>query len=169
LLENLLEWSRSQTGNIEFKAEEFDLATVLKENEDLLKTQAQNKKLSLVNNNGVEVKVNAHKHSVNTVIRNLLSNAIKFTPEGGTITLSTQKSENEIKVSVSDTGVGMSEKVIQKLFRIDAKHSTIGTADEKGTGLGLILCKEFIEKNGGQIGVESEVGKGSVFYFTLPC
>jgi signal transduction histidine kinase len=169
LLENLLEWSRSQTGNIEFKAEEFDLAAVLKENEELLKTQAQNKKLSLVNNNGVEVKVNAHKHSVNTVIRNLLSNAIKFTPEGGTITLSAQKNENEIKVSISDTGVGMSEKVMQKLFRIDAKHSTIGTADEKGTGLGLILCKEFIEKNGGQIGAESEVGKGSVFYFTLPC
>jgi signal transduction histidine kinase len=168
LLENLLEWSRSQTGNIEFKPEEFDVSILLKENEDLLKTQAQNKKINLVNNAVAELKIASHRHSINTVVRNFLSNAIKFTPEGGTITLKAEKQEKGIKISVSDTGVGMSEKVIQKLFRIDSKHSTIGTADEKGTGLGLILCKEFIEKNGGQIGVESEVGKGSVFYFVLP-
>ncbi len=102
------------------------------------------------------------------MIRNLISNAIKFTPESGSVTLSAQVARQQVKVSITDTGVGMSPEVVSKLFRIDTKHSTKGTADEKGTGLGLILCKEFIEKNGGRIGVESEPGKGSVFFFTLP-
>jgi len=168
LLENLLEWSRSQTGNIEFKPEAFDLAVLLKESEDLLNTQAQNKKITIVNESKASLPVKLHKHSINTVVRNLLSNAIKFTPEGGTITLNAQQNKNEVMVSIADTGVGMSPEVIKKLFRLGTKHSTKGTADEKGTGLGLILCKEFIEKNGGQIGVTSEVGKGSVFFFTLP-
>lgn len=168
LLENLLEWSRSQTGNIEFKPEPFDLATVLEENKALLQTQAQNKKIVLQNTNQSSIPVRAHKHSVNTVIRNLVSNAIKFTPEGGAVTLRAQLGKDQVKVSVTDTGVGMSPEIVSKLFRIDTKHSTKGTADEKGTGLGLILCKEFIEKNGGRIGVESTPGKGSVFFFTLP-
>lgn len=168
LLENLLEWSRSQTGNIEFKPEVFDLATVLEMNKDLLNTQASNKKITLDNTCRVEVNVNAHRHSINTVIRNLISNAIKFTPEGGTVTLSAQRGNDEVMVSVSDSGVGMTPEVIGKLFRIDTKLSTKGTADEKGTGLGLILCKEFIEKNGGHLGVKSEPEKGSVFYFTIP-
>lgn len=168
LLENLLEWSRSQTGNIEFKPEAFDLHELLQQNTELLKTQAQNKNIALsdVSRSGIEILT--HKHSINTVIRNLISNAIKFTPEGGAVTVNAQLAQDEVMVSVSDTGVGMSEEVIAKLFRIDAKHSTKGTADEKGTGLGLILCKEFVEKNGGRIGVQSEVGQGSVFYFTLP-
>jgi signal transduction histidine kinase len=110
----------------------------------------------------------AHKNSVTTVIRNLISNAIKFTPKGGTITLSATKSNEEALISIADTGVGMSKEVIDRIFRIDAKHSTKGTADEKGTGLGLVLCKDFVEKNNGSIGVQSEEGKGSTFYFTLP-
>ncbi len=168
LLENLLEWSRSQTGNIEFKAESFDLATVLKESEELLSTQAQNKKIKLVNEGKTTIPVKLHKHSINTVVRNLLSNAIKFTPEGGTVIINAQQNQKEVMISISDTGVGMGPEVIKKLFKVGTKHSTKGTAEEKGTGLGLILCKEFIEKNGGQIGVNSEEGKGSVFYFTLP-
>jgi signal transduction histidine kinase len=168
LLENLLEWSRSQTGNIEFKPEPFDLHTLLDQNVELLKTQAQNKNIVLSDVSRAGIEIRAHKHSINTVIRNLVSNAIKFTPEGGAVTVNAQLGQDEVMVSVSDTGVGMSEDVIAKLFRIDAKHSTKGTADEKGTGLGLILCKEFVEKNGGRIGVQSEVGQGSVFYFTLP-
>lgn len=168
LLENLLEWSRSQTGNIEFKPESFDLGTVMEENRALLQNQAQNKKITLQNTNQASIPVSAHKQSINTVIRNLVSNAIKFTPEGGTVTLRAQVAQRQVKVSITDTGVGMSPEIVSKLFRIDTKHSTKGTADEKGTGLGLILCKEFIEKNGGRIGVESEPGKGSVFYFTLP-
>lgn len=168
LLENLLEWSRSQTGNIEFKPERFDLSAVLQQNKELLQAQAQNKKITLESDYADTLTVNAHKHSVNTVVRNLVSNAIKFTPEGGTITLGMKQSANQVIVSIKDNGVGMPPEVIQKLFRIDTKHTTKGTADEKGTGLGLILCKEFIEKNGGKIWVESEVGKGSVFSFTLP-
>jgi signal transduction histidine kinase len=168
LLENLLEWSRSQTGNIDFKQETVDLNALLHQNRNLLNTQASNKGISIIYDNNDPVPVQAHKHSVNTVIRNLISNAIKFTPEGGTITLKTEQREGKIKISVQDTGVGMEPAIIQKLFRIDTKYSTTGTAHEKGTGLGLILCKDFIEKNGGTIGVESEPGKGSIFFFYLP-
>jgi len=168
LLENLLEWSRSQTGNIEFKPEPFDLASVLETNKELLKVQAQNKKISIDNACKAEVIVHAHRHSINTVIRNLISNAIKFTPEGGAIIINAQQAQDEVMVSVADNGVGMTPEVIGKLFRIDTKLTTKGTADEKGTGLGLILCKEFIEKNGGRIGVDSKPGEGTVFYFTLP-
>lgn len=168
LLENLLEWSRSQTGNIEFKAEAFDIAALLKQNQELLLQQAQNKKISIVVQGVTDAVVNAHRNSVNTVVRNLLSNAIKFTPPEGHITLKASTAEKKVIVSVTDTGVGMSQEVMDKLFRIDTKHTTKGTADEKGTGLGLILCKEFIEKNGGRIWVESVVGKGSSFNFELP-
>ncbi|HEY5823502.1 MAG TPA: tetratricopeptide repeat-containing sensor histidine kinase [Cyclobacteriaceae bacterium] len=168
LLENLLEWSRAQTGSIEFKPEPFDLNVLLEENKELLKAQAQNKKISIVHSDQIPLPVKAHRHSINTVVRNLVANAIKFTPEGGTVTVNAQPGKGEILVSITDTGVGIPASVIEKLFRIDTKHSTKGTADEKGTGLGLILCKEFIEKNGGTIGVQSVEGKGSVFYFTLP-
>ncbi len=168
LLENLLEWSRSQTGNIEFKPVAFDLAAVLQQNKELLNTQAQNKNITILSETTDEVIVHAHQQSVNTVVRNLISNAIKFTPESGVIALTLQRANNEVQVSISDTGVGMSKEVIDKLFKIETKHSTQGTANEKGTGLGLILCKEFIEKNGGRIWVKSEIGKGSVFSFTLP-
>ncbi|HEX6891048.1 MAG TPA: HAMP domain-containing sensor histidine kinase, partial [Chryseolinea sp.] len=167
LLENLLEWSRSQTGNIEFVPESFDLAVVMEENKELLKAQAQNKNITLVNESTEKVLINAHKNSVNTVVRNLISNAIKFTPEGGKITLKTFRQNGVVVASITDTGVGMSQNVIDRLFRIDSKHSTKGTANEKGTGLGLILCKEFVEKNGGKIWVSSIEGEGSVFSFSL--
>lgn len=168
LLENLLEWSRSQTGNIEFTPEPFDLSLLLEENKELLKAQAQNKKITLAYENGTPQMVSAHKNSVNTVVRNLISNAIKFTPEDGTVAMELTKLDTDVVVSVTDTGVGMPPEVIRKLFRIDSKHSTKGTANEKGTGLGLILCKEFIEKNGGRIWVKSKEGQGSAFYFSLP-
>jgi len=168
LLENLLEWSRSQTGSIDFKGEEFDLAIVLKENEELLKGQAQNKKITIVNKNNFSLPVILHRHSINTVVRNLLSNAIKFTNEGGTITLGTEEKGNQFIVSVTDTGVGMSPEAMEKIFSLGTKHSTLGTAKEKGTGLGLLLCKEFVEKNGGTIHLESQQGVGSKFYFTVP-
>ncbi len=167
LLENLLEWSQSQSGNIDFKKEVFDITLTLTENVELLMGQAQNKKISIVNESKSNLMVNAHRHSINTVVRNLLSNAIKFTPENGIITLNVKQGEQLI-VSVTDTGVGMSAVTIQKLFRLGTKHSTLGTSKEKGTGLGLILCKDFVEKNGGTINVESQEGRGSRFYFTVP-
>ena len=124
--------------------------------------------LNIVNENAEELVVQAHKNSVSTVVRNLISNAIKFTPEDGMITLNLRRNGADALFSVTDTGVGMSEDVVNKLFGLDAKLSTKGTANEKGTGLGLILCKEFIEKNGGRIWVKSKEGEGSVFYFLLP-
>jgi signal transduction histidine kinase len=167
LLENLLEWSRSQTGNIDFKREEFDLAELIHRTVDLLSMQAKNKEITLHVSLPEKLKVCSHRHSVNTVVRNLISNALKFTRAGGSVSISTKTEGESVTVSVSDTGVGMPPEILSKLFRIDTKHSTKGTADEKGTGLGLILCKDFVEKNDGKIWVESEVGKGSVFHFTL--
>lgn len=168
LLENLLEWSRSQTGNIEFKAELFDLAETIEKNVGLLSQQAENKKISIQVTCKEPVAVKAHENSVSTVIRNLLSNAIKFTPTGGKIKMGISEKEGYWVVNIADSGVGMPDSVVDKIFRIDTKHSTQGTAKEKGTGLGLILCKEFVEKNGGEITVKSKEGKGSLFSFTLP-
>lgn len=168
LLENLLEWSRSQTGNIEFSPTPFDMTQVLSETSALLATQAAVKNIHLTQKNSTPVLVNAHRNSITTVIRNLLSNAIKFTPEGGSVILEMKVEPKKVVISITDTGVGMSKNVLDKIFRIDTKHSTKGTADEKGTGLGLILCKDFVEKNGGTIGVTSEENKGSTFYFSVP-
>lgn len=168
LLENLLEWSRSQTGNIDFTSEVFDLAEILKTNKNLLESQARNKQIQILIEQEIECPVRLHKQSINTVVRNLISNAIKFTNEGGTIRLSLQRTNGFLSVSVADDGVGMGKEVVNRLFRIDHKHSSQGTANEKGTGLGLILCREFIEKNGGKIHVQSEPGKGSVFTCSFP-
>lgn len=168
LLENLLEWSRSQTGAIDFKPETFDIARSLEQNGELLKDQSSGKNITIVNKCKPGLLVKAHHNSVDSVIRNLISNAIKFTSEGGKITLDAKTAGNSVRVTVSDTGIGISRDVIQKLFKIGVKHSTPGTAKEKGSGLGLVLCKDFVEKNGGTIGVESKEGEGSAFYFTLP-
>lgn len=168
LLENLLQWSRSQTGNIEFTAEEINLTEILNENKKLLEQQAENKKISIEVKNTKPVNAKAHPNSISTVIRNLLSNAIKFTEEGGQIKMGVIEENNRFVVKIADNGVGMPKEVANKIFRIDTKHSTQGTAAEKGTGLGLILCKEFIEKNGGEIWVKSEEGKGTIFSFSLP-
>jgi signal transduction histidine kinase len=168
LLDNLLEWARSQTGNINFKPEQFDLVTILEENKELLKVQATTKEIVLLQNRTAPLLVSTHKHSITTVVRNLVANSIKFTPAGGQIKIDAIEREKEVVISIADTGVGMSEQTIQKLFRIDSKVSTLGTANEKGTGLGLVLCKDFVEKNGGKLWVESKEGQGSTFYFSIP-
>lgn len=168
LLENLLEWSRSQTGNIDFSPEEFDLAEILDTNKTLLQSQAADKQLEIITGHSGPFTVRLHKQSVNTVIRNLISNAIKFSNPGGTIRVGISRDNARLNVFIADTGVGMTREVIDKIFRLDSKHSTRGTANEKGTGLGLILCREFIEKNGGTIRVESTPGKGSVFTCSFP-
>lgn len=167
LLNNLLEWARSQTGNIDFKPESFDIIEVLNQNKELLQTQAAAKEITILHEHVSPMLINANQQSITTVVRNLISNAIKFTPAHGVIKLSAEEKGDEVIVSIADTGVGMSKVVMEKLFRLDAKHTTPGTANEKGTGLGLILCKDFVEKNGGRLWVESEEGKGSVFYFAL--
>lgn len=168
LLENLLEWSRTQTGDIDFTGEIFDLTELLQHNKDLLDSQARAKKITIKIDETRALPVKLHKQSINTVVRNLISNAIKFTPENGLIRVGVEIAKGRLQIFVEDNGVGMSKEVQEKLFRLDNKHSTKGTANEKGTGLGLILCREFVAKNGGSIHILSTPGKGSVFNLSFP-
>lgn len=166
LLNNLLEWSRAQTGRIELKPEIIDLNKIVNDNISLLKSQADNKGISLIseiNNN----KIFCDENMITTVIRNLISNAIKFTNNKGEVKVVAKNTQSFTEVCISDNGVGIDEFSLKKLFKISEQVITNGTAKEEGTGLGLLLCKEFIEKNGGKIWVESEVGKGSQFKFTV--
>jgi signal transduction histidine kinase len=165
---NLLEWSFSQTNTIKYIAEVFDMGQALHESEELFRDLAQVKKITIVDEYKTGLWVWAHPHSIKTVIRNLLSNAIKFTREGGQVTLHAAPVEGFIKIAVIDNGVGIWDAMLENLFKIGDKRSTPGTANEKGSGLGLLLCKEFVEKNGGTITVETAVGKGSTFFFTVP-
>jgi len=168
LLKNLLEWSRSQTGRMQFNPQAFPLKTLIEHNIDLLSSTAWNKSIDITTDVTETLVVTADKNMLDTVIRNLLSNAVKFTPAAGKINIAAQVLENEIKITIADNGIGIKAEDIDKLFRIDINHTTIGTRAEKGTGLGLILCKEFVEKNGGRIWVESEVDQGSQFFIVLP-
>ncbi len=169
LLTNLLDWARSQTGRLEFSPEYFELAKLTEEICTQLNDSADQKSIKLLKDIPNKIPLFADKNMISTVIRNLISNAIKFTGEGGEIIISAKKDTDEILFSVKDNGLGIAPNRIKKLFRIDTNESTYGTNNEKGTGLGLILCKEFVEKHGGSIWVESELGKGSEFFFTLPC
>jgi two-component system, sensor histidine kinase and response regulator len=168
LLMNLMEWAQSQTGRMDFKPEQYELASIINEvtilSDDYAKQKSINIKRILPN----DVSVYADKSMINTVFRNLISNAIKFTLPGGEITISAEVKQREIVFMVRDTGIGMSKERIETLFLIDQSYSTPGTNKEMGTGLGLILCREFVKKHGGNIWVESEEGKGSAFYFSLP-
>ena len=169
LLSNLMTWSQSQSGRMEFNPVYFDLSDLLKEVIQLLNGVAEQKSIVIKNTISTEKKVFADKEMINTVIRNLISNALKYTDTNGIITISVEENEtNKLTVEVCDQGVGISAERLEKLFDIKENLSTPGTQNEKGTGLGLILCKEFILKNLGKIWVESTVGVGSTFSFTLP-
>ena len=168
LLLNLLQWSRSQTGRIEFNPTELQIDNVILENIELMMATAERKKIKIIYEIIKPKVVYADKDMLNTIIRNLISNSIKFTKQGGTITLETYDAEDFVEVSIKDTGIGMTKESLKRLFRLDTSHTTPGTEKESGTGLGLILCKEFVEKNGGTISVKSDLGKGSTFIFSLP-
>ena len=168
LLENLLEWSRSQTGRIQVTPEKFNLYKIVNENISLLESQATKKQINLRNILSETLEAFADENMINTVIRNLISNAIKYTPIEGSIQIESKTKENAVILTITDSGVGISEENIPKLFRLDQNYSTNGTANETGTGLGLILCAEFIAKNKGKIWVESELNKGSSFSIQLP-
>jgi signal transduction histidine kinase len=167
LLRNLLEWSRSQTGRIQITPATLKLKAVVDQNITLLDNNAKAKNIHLSSSIG-DTSVVADENMLDTVIRNLLVNALKFTPVNGSVTISAQRQNNWVEISISDTGVGIKPEDIDKLFQIDVCHTTRGTAQEEGTGLGLLLCKEFVEKNGGTLGVESKLGSGSRFYLNLP-
>jgi PAS domain S-box-containing protein len=168
LLQNLLDWSRTQTGKIEFNPEVIDLSLITSENIAMLKSAADNKEIGLHSDVPFNTLVFADENMIKTVVRNLLSNAIKFTTRGGAIYIKAKEQKGYVEVSVADTGIGISPENQKKLFSIDEQLKTPGTENEKGTGLGLILCKEFIEKNKGCLSLESVPGQGSVFRFTLP-
>jgi len=168
LLINLLEWSQSQTGRIEYHPKKSDVYSVVKNVISLLKPSADEKQVKLVSNIDENVVAYFDENMIRTVLRNLINNAIKFSSPGGEIRIGGLSSDNTIELSVIDNGVGINKTDAEKLFKIDVKHSTNGTSGEKGTGLGLILCKEFVEMHGGRIWVESELKKGTNFKFTLP-
>lgn len=167
LLTNLMEWSRSQTGRMGFNPRHFDLREFLRDIIPMYDDIAGQKSIIIQKDLPPKVSVYADQAMISTVFRNLISNAIKFTRPGGKITISVIQNTTGIVVSVQDTGIGIPEIMIGKLFQIDQFYTTPGTNREQGTGLGLILCKEFVEKHGEKIWVESEQGKGSVFFFTL--
>ncbi len=168
LLENLLEWARAQTGKIEFLPSKFKINGLVHETFSVVSSSAENKHIHLKVTGNEEIVAFADRNMIYTIMRNLVTNAIKFTPENGNITLSIIENQDDIQFSVADTGLGISEENIGKLFRIDKTFSKLGTAQEKGTGLGLILCKEFVDKHGGTISVESKLNVGSIFTVTLP-
>jgi len=168
LLQNLLDWSSSQTGRLHYHPKMIDLGEAVNEIIGLLHSQATNKKVALYTGIGPGIKVYADLDMVHSILRNLIGNAIKFTNMGGKIWLIARQKDNEMEVVVNDTGIGISQENIKKLFRLDEKFKTPGTQSEKGTGLGLLLCKEFVEKNHGRIWVESTPGFGSTFGFSLP-
>jgi len=167
LLTNLFDWSRTQTGKINFKPTLFNIKANVHITLELLQHVAKNKEIQIKQD--IEaIEVFADKNMIATIVRNLVSNSIKFTPNGGIIEVFSEKYENQLEISVQDNGVGMDAKQMQSLFKIDKANSTLGTAQEHGTGLGLILCKEFIKMNKGKISVQSEKGVGSTFTFTVP-
>ncbi|PLW99912.1 MAG: hypothetical protein C0593_02120 [Marinilabiliales bacterium] len=167
LLMNLVNWAQSETGRIKFTPKNFYLDEAVKDVVLLFEDIAGQKALKIVNNINDHREVNGDLPMISTVLRNLLSNAIKYSHPGGEITISSKHIQDDIQVSIADCGVGIKKDQLKKLLRIDEAHSTNGTFNEKGTGLGLILCKEFIEKHHKKIWVESDEGKGSVFHFTI--
>jgi len=168
LLSNLLDWAGSQTGKMEYNPDYIDLNELINEAIEISNDTANQKSISINKQLPVKALLSVDKAMISTVLRNLLSNAIKFTNEGGEVLISGELTNNEFVVMVSDNGVGIEQADLENLFRIDTKHITEGTSKERGTGLGLILCKEFVGKHGGKIWVESEAGKGSKFKFSLP-
>ena len=168
LLENLLNWSRSQTNKITITPQNFEINSLINDNVELLRANANQKGISIGVAAEKSIVAYADMDSINLVIRNLLTNALKFTPTNGAIQIAAADRGNRIEVAISDTGIGMGKEIIGKLFRPNSFYSTRGTNKEKGAGIGLILCKDFVEKNGGKIRVESTPCQGSKFFFTIP-
>ena len=168
LVEDLLEWSRLQLGGVSFQPEHFDIVEMIQETIDLTQDQADQKGVVLVKETPEFQTVNADKRAVSSVIRNLIANAVKFTAQGGQVNVGVRDSGSDVAVSIQDTGVGMDDAKIASLFEISEQKSTTGTAGEKGTGLGMVLCKELVEQNGGGIVVTSRPEQGTIVTFTLP-
>jgi len=168
LIENLLQWSRSQSGQIEFIPETINFNSVIGHIMAHHKLHAEDKNITVIFNVPKDTKIIADKNMLYSILRNLISNAIKFTPRNGNIWIDFNDKPDNYIISVKDTGVGIKTDDIEKIFRIDIQTTSLGTADEKGTGLGLIIAKEFIQKHGGELHVESKPDEGSKFIFAIP-
>lgn len=168
LLVNLLEWSRSQMGTIQFNPSKINLYGLVEETYSLYSSKANQKEITLTNHTNENSEIYADQNMLKTILRNFVSNALKFTDRGGAIEIAEKDIDGFKEISVRDTGIGIDANDIKKLFRLDENYTTLGTEEESGTGLGLILCKEFVEKHGGKIWIESKIGFGSKFNFTLP-
>lgn len=168
LLENLLDWSRVQSSSKKVNLRNFSLLKKINESLGIHKDMIQEKHLKIINNISENVVLNANENMVSTILRNLISNSIKFTPENGKIVMSAIEQESEFEICVEDSGIGLSEADINNLFDIEKVYKVISSSEEKGSGLGLILCKDFVEAHGGKLWIESKVSAGSKFYFTLP-
>ncbi len=168
LLENLLYWSRSQRGKLVNNPEPINIYDLVIENIELLKTMSDNKQIEIKNQIGENTEARADRNMIKTVLRNLIINAIKFTHEKGQITLSSNEKEDMVEISVADTGVGIQKQNLEKILNNKEYYTTFGTRREKGSGLGLNLCVDFIRRNNGELYIDSEYGKGSTFTFSLP-
>jgi len=169
LLQNLLEWAQFQKGSLSFTPQVLSLSSFVSKCVEQINPTAIQKGITIINEVSGNQKIFADETMIYSILGNLLSNAVKFTVKNGTVTVRAVNIEDQmIKISVRDTGIGMSESIVEKLFKISKQKGRKGTEGELSTGLGLLLCKEFVEKNGGKIWVESEEGVGSTFYFTLP-
>ena len=168
LVDNLLQWSRIQTGRIDYQPIKIDLYEEVFKTIELFNSNAITKKIKLINNIQPNVFVHADQNMLRSIMQNLISNGIKFTKIGGTIKISAKEKNDFLEIEIADSGIGIEMKNIAKLFRIDSQFSSLGTANEEGTGLGLVLTKELVEKNKGKIWVKSTLKKGTSFFFTLP-
>lgn len=168
LLENLLKWARVQQGMIPYEPTSILLSQLVDTEIQGVMINAIQKNIDLIEVIQENLSIKADINMLSIVLRNLITNAIKFTPKNGKVKVVAKVLETQVEVSISDTGIGMTHKAIQNLFKIETSFSTRGTENEMGTGLGLLLCKEFISKHGGKIWVDSEVGKGSTFSFSIP-
>lgn len=168
LLEELLLWSRSQSGKIPFEPKAINFKTLCKEVISLMTESARSKEIDIIYQDNTDIQLFADANMLRTIMRNLISNAIKFSHSKGKITITAKPAGAFATITVSDNGVGIGQSEIARLWQISEVYTTPGTKGEKGTGFGLMLCKEFVDKHGGKIFVESEVGKGSDFQFTMP-
>jgi signal transduction histidine kinase len=168
LIENLLNWSRLQTGSLRFSPRKINVCDLCERIMELFNPSFKQKNIKVILSKGRDLYINADYNMINSAIQNLISNAIKFTPEGGQIEIGAYGMQEQIEMYVKDSGVGIKKENINKMFRMDERLSTEGTNKEQGSGLGLLLCKEFVEKNGGRITVTSELEKGSLFTIILP-
>ena len=167
-LNNVLEWSKAQMQGLKPAPDKINLNKIAQNQQKFFKALAESKEIEIINQVDEKTRIFADPNQIDVILRNLVGNALKFTPKEGKVTISSEIKNDSVLISVIDTGIGMSKENLNKLFKKDEHFTTQGTNNEAGTGLGLFLCKDFVEANGGKISVESEEGKGTSFIFDLP-